>query len=550
MKEILTGALLNPAVIRGKSAYEIAVMHGFDGTEEEWLEFMAGEIAAKATQKAVDQADRSEEAADRSESAAKEAEQHTREHIHSWLDEHPEVTTSVEDHSLTIDKMAIGTLGYVTPQMYGAVGDGVADDTKAIQQAIDSGRKVFIPKGTYAISSPLAIYSSNFVIEGESINNTKIKKTTNTGLNVTITYGESTTDFNKDVLFAFVHPANSNVNNVHIKNIQLIGNSNSSYAIYAPHIAYCVFEKIRIQKCKTSGYFGGWINKIEDVHIFDPVDHAIRIMDGIAYVVNRFTSNGGAFRCEGTRGILLNGCSCDNGNPSYYFIDSKATLNGCTCETCKRAFAFDNSKVSINGGDFEGHTNENAVFQYFFSAINGSHVVYNGSYLHFADYYNLGYPNCYAFQTQSSVVKLTNCNYNIPFGITPSCSGTDYYLSYDNIVRTNIATEKNRKKISVRGATKTELCRLPIGYRNHLSAKLFGTVKTDYDTVGFVDCLVCAVYESGFYHAIKDNSFYVTQDGYSDPLSISCEYDTDSKKVVIYANSNSAYWNYDLELTY
>ena len=29
--------------IHGKSAYEIAVMHGFDGTEEEWLESLEGE---------------------------------------------------------------------------------------------------------------------------------------------------------------------------------------------------------------------------------------------------------------------------------------------------------------------------------------------------------------------------------------------------------------------------------------------------------------------------------------------------------------------------
>lgn len=34
----LKGTVVNPDEIHGKSAYEIAVMHGFEGTEEEWLE--------------------------------------------------------------------------------------------------------------------------------------------------------------------------------------------------------------------------------------------------------------------------------------------------------------------------------------------------------------------------------------------------------------------------------------------------------------------------------------------------------------------------------
>lgn len=33
----LRGSISMPDAITGKSAYEIAVMHGFDGTEEEWI---------------------------------------------------------------------------------------------------------------------------------------------------------------------------------------------------------------------------------------------------------------------------------------------------------------------------------------------------------------------------------------------------------------------------------------------------------------------------------------------------------------------------------
>ena len=47
----------------------------------------------------------------------------------------------------------------VTPQMYGAVGDGAADDTAAINNALASGNNVFFPAGTYKITSPLIMPS-------------------------------------------------------------------------------------------------------------------------------------------------------------------------------------------------------------------------------------------------------------------------------------------------------------------------------------------------------------------------------------------------------
>lgn len=40
---------------------------------------------------------------------------------------------------------------------FGAVGDGVADDTEAIQAALESGKDIFIPAGTYVISDTLSI---------------------------------------------------------------------------------------------------------------------------------------------------------------------------------------------------------------------------------------------------------------------------------------------------------------------------------------------------------------------------------------------------------
>ena len=51
---------------------------------------------------------------------------------------------------------------YITPQMFGAVGDGWTDDTKSIQKAIDSGKSVYLPHGEYRITEPLIITDKSF----------------------------------------------------------------------------------------------------------------------------------------------------------------------------------------------------------------------------------------------------------------------------------------------------------------------------------------------------------------------------------------------------
>ena len=51
---------------------------------------------------------------------------------------------------------------FVTPQDFGAKGNGWTDDTKAVQQAIDSGKSVFFPYGEYLISEPIILNDKKF----------------------------------------------------------------------------------------------------------------------------------------------------------------------------------------------------------------------------------------------------------------------------------------------------------------------------------------------------------------------------------------------------
>lgn len=54
MSNVLRGVITNPDKIYGKSAYEIAVMHGFDGTEEEWLDSLVNDVELRAEQAIAD----------------------------------------------------------------------------------------------------------------------------------------------------------------------------------------------------------------------------------------------------------------------------------------------------------------------------------------------------------------------------------------------------------------------------------------------------------------------------------------------------------------
>jgi parallel beta-helix repeat protein len=55
----------------------------------------------------------------------------------------------------------------VSVKDFGAVGDGVADDTAAIQAAINTNKEVFVPNGTYNLSASLTMTNSQ-QIRGES----------------------------------------------------------------------------------------------------------------------------------------------------------------------------------------------------------------------------------------------------------------------------------------------------------------------------------------------------------------------------------------------
>lgn len=78
--------------------------------------------------------------------------------VKEWLDEHPEATTAVQDHSLTIDKMVVGTFG--TPVNVLALGVDNTGETD-ISDIVNTYTKQFplyFPVGKYKVSKPIYLY--------------------------------------------------------------------------------------------------------------------------------------------------------------------------------------------------------------------------------------------------------------------------------------------------------------------------------------------------------------------------------------------------------
>ncbi len=78
-----------------------------------------------------------------------------------------------EEKPLMINHTSIDTMQYdinntTSIKKYGAIGNGIADDTLAIQKAINSKSKLFFPKGKYKVSNPIYPRSDSVLISNNA----------------------------------------------------------------------------------------------------------------------------------------------------------------------------------------------------------------------------------------------------------------------------------------------------------------------------------------------------------------------------------------------
>lgn len=443
----------------------------------------------------------------------------------------------------------LANYGIVNVKDFGAVGDGVTDDTAAIQAAIDSSNNIFIPAGVYNISKPLVITKSSVKIRGCG-EKTRINKTTNDGVAITRTFDEETVDFSTiNAIFDIIPYSNQNISYVKISDMQI---TNASLGIYARYVTYCVFENIRIAKVSTSILIGQWCNTIRNCRIYDASSYSLRAESCIDLLLDNISSNGGALSVYQSSVNIIH-CWFDNGNPSFLLKDSSAVMTGCGCETVNRFLHSENSILAINGGSFEEHTSQQLgdIRGSFITAVKNSKVIVNSALFQLANYYEGQIDtNKAIFQANSSDVRINGSKIDIPYNIKVYIGDSDKIgalLQVGKDVWSKNSSEASRHDITGHGIGDIDLVTLGTSYRKHQTIKLKGYASYK-DTYVDIDVTFLVIGE-GSTDPVKviNNSEVVSKEGYQ--ITPSFSFTRTSGEIVIKMNIDSSR-DFTYEITY
>lgn len=155
---------------------------------------------------------------------------------------------------------------YITPQKFGAIGNGAVNDTTAVAAAIAYAKTnrcaVFFPAGTYLLDK--LVLEDDLVIAGEDMNTTVLKKSNTTG---SLIYSKVVADSTK--------PSS---NNVTIKDITIDGSgctkaacgiSYKGFRLYLENITVKSFLDIGIKVVRGSESYAGKHGHMKDLFLFD-----------------------------------------------------------------------------------------------------------------------------------------------------------------------------------------------------------------------------------------------------------------------------------------
>lgn len=276
---------------------------------------------------------------------------------------------------------------FVSVKDFGAVGDGVTDDTTAIQLAITNAKKVYFPAGTYVTSAPLYLDGNERLLGaggGGSGGTIILKKTTTAGSGSNAARGGTRTDtYDKNAILIFRHADNDYTYNTTLEGIQLRSDGYIvEYGIFAPRLSHALFIDVYIMQCRYGfvtheAWLNTMIKVIANANSVDPagVPHVRANAYGWTGAYGFRWLNDGANSQTGTSlnaigcwardchvgwdiyGLqysTLNSCASDNITDVPYRLQlSKLTLNSCAAENifvgeARGVYTILDSRVTMN----------------------------------------------------------------------------------------------------------------------------------------------------------------------------------------------------------
>lgn len=127
---------------------------------------------------------------------------------------------------------------------FGAIGNGIADDTAAIQAAMTAENAVYFPPGTYLVSSPITLKSNNMIFGA--------------GASSVISYTGTATS--QGALYANSGSASVYVENLVVQNIKVLGQvATAGFSEFVHLIAFHGVRNCLIDSCEIVGFRGDGI---------------------------------------------------------------------------------------------------------------------------------------------------------------------------------------------------------------------------------------------------------------------------------------------------
>ena len=238
---------------------------------------------------------------------------------------------------------------------YGAVGDGVADDTAVIQFCLDSyiGKCVFLPTGVYLIFKSL-ILPSRSIFRGSSTQGTVIRKNNNNpnsnGIrSVLVMQSKSDPlEYNSDSTVSEMF-----LNGGFEQSGTLVKND---YGIYADKLSTFKLDRVWITNCNTGIYTSDCFLLFLSNVIISEASFGITILTGTSMSANTVycVNCAVAYNLKSLRYSTFNSCATDGASYiNYYFENCQGiTLNSCGAESGNTngycVYNTNNSNIIIN----------------------------------------------------------------------------------------------------------------------------------------------------------------------------------------------------------